>query len=293
MRPFKVHPASSTAEASTLLKDLEDATLYAGGTELLLVMKEGFLEYDHLIDIKRIPSLCGITIDRKAEKVTIGSTATHTLIAKHPDIRQTLPLFARIEGTLGNVRVRNSGTIGGNICFAEPHSDIAAVLMLLDARGLVVGGQERWSDLGGLIVGAYEAGLQRGEILDRVEIPIPDPSIGLGYERFKLSERPMAVAGVRLRFPEGSVESATVIVGSCTPIPTIVRAAASLLVGKTPAEVEAASEGVGRVAADAADIISDNEGSEDFKRHIISVLVRRACSGAIDDWQNRRAQNDA
>ncbi len=104
----------------------EKGRLYAGGTELLLAMKHDLLRYEHLVDVKTIPDLN--KIEMKNGALMIGSTATHRAIERSSVVKQNLPVLAEMETQVANVRVRASGTLGGNLCFAEPHSDPATLL---------------------------------------------------------------------------------------------------------------------------------------------------------------------
>ena len=115
----------------------EKARPYAGGTELLLAMKHDLLRYEHLIDVKTISDLSKIEL--KNGFLVIGSTATHCAIERSPIVREKLPVLAKMENKVAKVRVRASGTLGGNLCFDEPHSDPAPLLLALGARAHVQG----------------------------------------------------------------------------------------------------------------------------------------------------------
>ena len=109
-----------------------DAAYYAGGTELLQVMKMGFAQFGTLIDLKGLAELRGIE-ERPDGSLRIGAGVTHREIERSPVVGQRLPGLARLEQHVANVRVRNAGTIGGNLAFAEPHSDPATFLLACDA----------------------------------------------------------------------------------------------------------------------------------------------------------------
>ena len=133
----------------------EKGRLYAGGTELLLAMKHDLLRYEHLVDVKTIPDLNKIELKNGA--LTIGSTATHRAIERSAVVKQNLPVLAEMETQVANVRVRASGTLGGNLCFAEPHSDPATLLVALGARAQVQGKSgTKTVAIDKLITGAYE-----------------------------------------------------------------------------------------------------------------------------------------
>ncbi|HLL51594.1 MAG TPA: FAD binding domain-containing protein, partial [Thermomicrobiales bacterium] len=132
----------------------QDSSVYAGGTELLIVLKERLAHFPHLIDIKRIPGLSDIAYDADRRELTIGAVASHRAIERSPVVRQTVPALADLEAAIANIRVRNAGTIGGNLCFADPHSDPATLLTALNARlTLVASSSSRQVPMASFITG--------------------------------------------------------------------------------------------------------------------------------------------
>src|SRR5713101_8071976 len=127
---FEIHQPASALEASQMLTHYgEDAGIYAGGTELLLAMRHQALKYRHLIDLKVVPGLD--SIEARDGFIEIGATSTHRSIERSALVRQNQPALAEMESQVANVRVRGTGTLGGNLCFAEPHSDPATLLLVL------------------------------------------------------------------------------------------------------------------------------------------------------------------
>src|SRR5438445_9439122 len=129
---FEIHQPGSVAEASQMLEHYGDqAAIYAGGTELLLAMRHRALSYQHLIDLKVIPGLNAIKA--RDGVIEIGAACTHRTIESSSLVREMQPAFAELESQVANIRVRATGTLGGNLCFAEPHSDPATMLLVLGA----------------------------------------------------------------------------------------------------------------------------------------------------------------
>src|ERR671914_52483 len=188
LRRFSMHQPKTVAEASEMLAEFgEKGRLYAGGTELLLAMKHDLLRYEHLIDVKTIPGLNNIELQNGA--VSIGGTVTHRVIEHSPVVRQNLPVLAEMEKNVANVRVRATGTLGGNLCFAEPHSDPASLLLALGAKAHVRGKADTRSlTINQLITGAYETSLGADEVLTAVEIPMPAKTQRAAYVKFQLKE---------------------------------------------------------------------------------------------------------
>ena len=135
---FALHAPRTVGEAVDLLaRHGEEATVYAGGTELLLAMKLRVLRYGHLIDVKRIPGLAEIAVRDGA--LALGALATHYALERHPLVARHLPAYAALSRAVANVRVRVAGTLGGNLCFAEPHADPPALLAALGAAVRLAG----------------------------------------------------------------------------------------------------------------------------------------------------------
>ena len=106
----------------------KDAKVIAGGSELVLLLKSGLTNARHLVDIKRISGLNGVRFDSKAEQLHIGALVTHRDLESSAAVREHFPLLGEMARGLGNVRVRNVGTLGGNLCLADPNSDPATLL---------------------------------------------------------------------------------------------------------------------------------------------------------------------
>lgn len=275
LRKFTIHQPKTVGEASEMLAEFGDnGRLYAGGTELLLAMKHDLLRYQHLVDVKTIPELNKIELKNGA--VMIGSTATHRAIERSAIVRQNLPAFAEMETHVANVRVRASGTLGGNLCFAEPHSDPATLLVALDAKAQIQGKSgSKTIGIERLITGSYETSLAADEILASVEIPVLSKTQRAAYLKFQLKERPTLGLALVLDVEGDHIKKSTAVVGSVSALPTQSQNANQLLIGSR-AEVEKQLADAGEALAEAADPIDDLEGSADYKRHLIGVFLRRA-----------------
>jgi aerobic carbon-monoxide dehydrogenase medium subunit len=280
LRRFTIHQPKTIAEASQMLGELgEKARPYAGGTELLLAMKHDLLRYEHLIDVKTIAGLSKIEL--KNGSLMIGCTATHRAIERSPAVKETLPVLAQMETKVANVRVRASGTLGGNLCFAEPHSDPATLLLALGARAHVQGKAGiKTMGIDKLITGAYETSLAGDELLGGVEIPLPAKSQRAAYLKFQLHERPTLGLALVLGVEGDNITEAKAVVGSVSVVPTQSDQANSLLVG-SKGQVEKQLPAAAAALAEAADPVDDLEGSAEYKRHLIGVFLKRAFAQAV------------
>src|SRR5262245_44067832 len=190
LQPFVLEEPASIREASALLARYgEAARLYAGGTELLLVMKEGLLHYERLINLKTIVGLAGIT--REAGTLRIGAATTHRTLERAPEVRTHFPALAHLEAHVANVRVRATGTIGGNLCFAEPHADPGTLLQVYDASVRLARQESvRTVSVEAFCVGAFEVALEEDEILTEIHVPYLPEYTAAAYKKFGLLERP-------------------------------------------------------------------------------------------------------
>ena len=257
----------------------EKGRLYAGGTELLLAMKHDLLRYEHLVDVKTIPDLD--KIEAKNGALIIGSTATHRAIERSNLVQQNLPVLAELETKVANVRVRASGTLGGNLCFAEPHSDPATLLTALGAKAHVQGKSgSRTVDIDKLVTGAYETSLASDELLAAVEVPVLRKSQRAAYLKFQLKERPTLGLALVLEVDDETINKASAVVGSVGAVPTQSDKANQLLAGSRT-QVEKQLADAGEALAQAADPVDDLEGSADYKRHLIGVFLRRSFIKAL------------
>lgn len=280
LRKFAIHQPKTIAEASQMLGEFgEKGRLYAGGTELLLAMKHDLLRYEHLVDVKTIPDLNKIGLQNGS--LMIGSTATHRAIERSPVVKQNLPVLAEMETKVANVRVRASGTLGGNLCFAEPHSDPATLLVALGAKAHVQSKAGAKSvTIEKLITGGYETSLASDELLAAVEIPIATKTQRAAYLKFQLKERPTLGLALVLDVDGDNIRKATAVVGSVSAVPTQSNKANGLLTG-VRAQVEKQLGDAAEALAEAADPIDDVEGSADYKRQLIGVFLRRAFTRAL------------
>lgn len=280
LRRFTIHQPQDITEASDMLAHYgEKARLYAGGTELLLAMKHGLLGYEHLVDIKTVPGLTQIEL--KNSSLVIGCAATHRAIENSALIQENLPVLAKMANRVANVRVRATGTLGGNLCFAEPHSDPAALLMALDARVIVQrnNGQKKIL-VEELITGAYETSLSPEELVTVVEIPLPSKSTRAAYVKFQTHERPTLGLALVLDLDGDNIKKARAVVGSIGAKPNRSARTDTLLTGPR-AQVERLLSEAAANLADAADPVDDLQGSAEYKRHLVGVFLKRAYLQAL------------
>lgn len=259
-----------------------DAAWYAGGTELLQVMKMGFAQIGTLVDLKGLPELKGIGIEADGT-LRIGAASTHREIERSEIVQRELPGLALLETRVANVRVRNQGTLGGNLAFAEPHSDPSTFLLACGATIELQGpGGTRTLTVDEFVLGPLYTAREPDEIMVAVRVPGRRRGEGRAYDKFAFFERPAASVAVRVRVERGAVAEAVVAVGSLTEVPTLVPDAAAALVGG-PADAAALAPHLERARAALAPLeaVADLNGSVDYKRHLAGVLLARATAAAL------------
>jgi carbon-monoxide dehydrogenase medium subunit len=280
LRRFRLEEPESVAEAAELLGRFgESAKVYAGGTELLLAMKEGLVQYERLINVKKLTGLSDVTTADGA--LVIGALCTHHQLENSPVLRDKLPALTKLEQNVANVRVRQVGTIGGNICFAEPHADPGTLLIALGAKMIAEqSSSKREITAEDFFVDAYETALQADEVLTKIQVPIPAPNARSAYLKFGYLERPSVGVAVAFNL-NGGVSGVRIAVGCAGPAPRRVAEAEALLEGKSKDEALRHVAEAGAAAGRAAQAISDLHGSQEYKEHIVGVLLKRAFQSAL------------
>jgi carbon-monoxide dehydrogenase medium subunit len=278
---FTIHQPATVTEASQMLTHFgPDAAVYAGGTELLVVMKERLAHFPHLIDIKRIPGLRDIAYDGERRELVIGATARHRDLERSTVVRERCPALSDLEAAVANVRVRAAGTIGGNLCFAEPHSDPATLLTALDARlTLTSASGTRDLPIAIFFTGLMETARQHDEILTAITVPEPVPNTGVAYERFKLHERPTAAVAAVIMVADGTVSEARIVAGSVGERPQRVPETEVLLRGQQVSASLAAT--AANHIRDEVETTSDAFESEPYKRQLARTVGHRAITAAL------------
>ena len=279
LRRFRLEEPESVSEVSELLGRFGDsAKIYAGGTELLLAMKEGLVQYERLIDVKKLRCK-DVTLENGA--LSIGALCTHRELETSEVVKEKLPALAKLEHNVANVRVRQVGTIGGNLCFAEPHADPGTLLIALGAKMIAEkSSAQREIPAEEFFVDAFETALEPDEVLTRVVVPVPGPTGRSAYLKFGYLERPSVGVGVAFNL-NGQVSSMRIAVGCAGPAPRRVQDAEALLEGKSREEAERNLAQAGALAGRAAQAITDLHGSQDYKEHIVGVLLKRAFLSAL------------
>ncbi len=287
MKNFDYLEPKTVAEACALLKQHGgEAKVFAGGAHVTILMKQGLIEPKSLVNIKKIPELQGIRYDG-VEGLVIGALVTHRELEISTLVREIFPVLSEAEKEVANIRVRNMGTVGGNLASGEPLTDLSQIFIALDAKLQIAGaGAQRTMLVEDLFVDFYTTNLAEDEIITQVVIPPLPPRSGIDYIRFSSSsvvDKPSVGVAVRLTLDSGAetIHSARIVLGCVGATPVRARKAEALIMGKklTP---ELAQE-AGSAASQECSPTSDLRGSEEYKRAIVRTLVKRA-AGKAYEW---------
>lgn len=283
-RKFFLHRPGSLEEAVALKAEHGDAATYhAGGTELLVALKAHVLHYDHVIDLKQITALRGVR-RRSDGTISIGALTTHDTIANDPIVRESLPGYAELSEHVANIRVRVAGTLGGVLCFAEPHADAPTMLCALDAWVVLAGPAGQREVLSrDFHLGEFATAREEDEILVSIEIAPPSPGTRSAYRAFGHTERP--AVGVAAVWSTDNPQRLSLWAGAISAMPgRLARAeeeAARLCTDLTPQEIWERLRKAVAADADAIDAHDDLHGGADYKRHLVSVLAQRAINACL------------
>ncbi len=281
MREFEFLEPSSVAEASRMLGDSgEDCRVMAGGTALLLAMRQRMATPTHVVSLAKIERLRGIAFDAQ-KGLRIGALAKHSDVERSALVQKHYPMLASMAARVANPQVRNQGTIGGNLCYADPATDPPGCLMALSAT-VVLGSArgERVLTMDEFLVDYYTTALEPDEVL--VEIRVPSPAVdndGL-YSRFRRTaaeHRPLVNLALMTRREAMVCREARLVVGASTAIPTRALRAEEFLTGKTITP-DIAAEAADMVAVD-IEPLSDQRGTADYRRSMVRVVARRTIAG--------------
>lgn len=274
---------TTAAEASAALNDLgERAKIYAGGAELLLLLRQKLLDVEVLVDIKKIVELHQLRADNGALRV--GSCLSHQALADHPLVRRHAPSFAYAESQVANARVRNQGTLGGNLCFNDPHSDPGTVLLVHDASVKVVNYKgERQIPLEQFFIDMYATALRPNEILTEVQIPKLPRDMNSAYLRLHRYQRPTLGVAAALRVADGAIAECRLAVGCAGPKPLRLRDLEARLSGVSLMESPKIVHDQKDYLRDLLCPVDDLLGSAEYKLYMAGVMVGQALEKAAGD----------
>jgi len=291
MKPFEYMRPSSLGEACDLLAASNGAVkALAGGTDLLVQMKQGGLELDALVSLRDVPGLDALHLEGDGSLV-IGSATPLGAIEHSADVRRTFPGIAEAASFVGSPQVRSRATVGGNLCNAAPSADTAPILIACGSTAVITDGRaDRTVLLEDFFTGPGQTVLRPGELLKAVVVPpVPETGFAKYFKSFR-SAMDCCTVGVAVYtdFAPGSavVRDLRLALGAVAPTPIRARAAEAMLVGQELDE--ALADRASLEAVGAALPISDLRASAAYRKVLVEVLSRRALTAARA-WAERGA----
>jgi carbon-monoxide dehydrogenase medium subunit len=283
--PFTYHRPTTLADAVRLLADLgEEARPLAGGHSLIPMMKMRLATPEHLVDLRGIATLKGIT--RNADRIVIGAMTTQHELLHSEVVRSALPILCETILMVADPQVRYRGTVGGNAANGDPGNDLPALMLTLGADYVLEGsGGSRTVAARDFYQGAYFTALEPGEILTAISIPVPPSGHGYAYEKLKrkVGDYATAAAAVVLTMEGGKVRTCAIGLTNLSDKPLLAEKAAASVVGTT------LDDATLRNAAAAATAImtpaTDGHGPAEYRRHVGGIMAMRALKRAAERAQ--------
>lgn len=286
MKDFEYAAATSVDEAVSLLAAHGTrAKILAGGTDILVQLREGLREADLVLDVKRIPELTALEFD-PSRGLVLGAATPCYRIYEHAEIKRAYPALADAARIIGGWQIQTRASVGGNLCNSSPAADTIPALIAHAAVCEIAGPDGRRTvRVAEFCTAPGKNVLARGELLVALRFPPPEPRAGARYLRFiPRNEMDIAVAGagawVRLDHGGKQVEEARLGLAAVAPTPLEATEAAAWLAGK-PATPESFAE-AGRLAQAICRPITDMRGTAEYRRHLVAVLTRRALADAVE-----------
>jgi carbon-monoxide dehydrogenase medium subunit len=281
---FEYFVPKTIEEALKLLSkyDEGECKVIAGGQSLIILMKQRLLMPKYLIDIKGISDLDYIKLDDK-QGLKIGALATHRSIEKSPIIQNGFSVLAEMEQNISSVETRNWGTIGGNVSHGDPGGDPVPVLIALNAKLKMISlSGERTVDAEDFTFDYFETALRHDELLAEIQIPRIPPNTGVKFTKYSQIAGDYATASVAVLITLDKNEicdNVRIALGSVGIAPMRAKKAEEILKGKKISDDLLAE--AGQIASEEASPTTDAEVSEEYKRDLVKVLVKRVGSEAL------------
>jgi aerobic carbon-monoxide dehydrogenase medium subunit len=278
---FDYYRPKNLKEAVALLRKTRDAKLLAGGHSLLPAMKLRVSAPSALIDLGRVKGLDGIKVGKSTIK--IGALTTHAAIAGSRDIRKGCRILSEAAGLIGDIQVRNRGTIGGSLAHADPAADYPTVMLALEADITATGPKgSRKIPARKFFVDLFETALKGSEILSEVAVPVMRKGEGGCYLKHRHPASSYAVVGVAalVSLKNDHVKSARLVVGGVTEKPLVVAGIDAALAGEKPT-AKALAAAAALVSQAIENPLGDLYASGEYRTHLATVLARRALTEAV------------
>jgi carbon-monoxide dehydrogenase medium subunit len=281
IQDFTYHKPETLQEACKLLESKENAAAIAGGTDVLVEIKKGLRHNDNIVSLSGIKELK--ILEKSENQLVIGAAVTHNEIKNSKFIKKKFPALAEAASQIGTDQVRNTATVGGNLCTGASCCDMAPVLIASNASAEILSTNgKRIVSLKDFFVFHKETSIGKGELMTKIIVPFLEPGTGVCFKKFGLrdaSSISVASASAFIKVEDDVCVDSRIVVGAVAPIPKISNKSSEILNGANVTEL---SEGtsvlkeVGEAAAEDSLPLDDMRGTADFRRDIVNVLTQRA-----------------
>ncbi len=287
LQDFIYHKPATLQEACKLLESKENAAAIAGGTDILVEIKKGLRHNDNIVSLSGIKELK--ILEESENQLVIGAAVTHNEIKNSKFIKEKLPALAEAASLIGTDQVRNTATLGGNLCTGASCCDMAPVLIASNASVEIVSTNgKRIVALKDFFVFHKETSIGKGEIMTKIIVPLSKPGTGVCFKKFGLRDASaisVASASVMIKTDGNVFTDSCIVVGAVAPTPRISIKASKFLTGVKVTELLEGSsilKEVGEAAAADSLPLDDIRGTADFRRDIVNVLTQRAVLKAVN-----------
>jgi len=284
---IRFHTPETVDQALQLLGELKKVQAMAGGTDLLVDIKQGLKKIENIISLHRIEEIK--VISRKNNEIRIGAGVAVQEVIQNPVINQYFPVLGDAAKTMASSQIRSMATIGGNISSAVPSADLPPSLIAADSLvELQSIGNSRRVLLSEFFSGPRTTVRRKGELLTSIIVPLPPARTGFSYQKFTLREaNALAVAAVasRITLKKEMIEKAAIVLGAVAPVPLVASKASGVLEGMAPSPE--LFEKAASIAKKEAKPITDIRGSMWYRRELIQVLTRRSLDEALKRAQKQ------
>ncbi|MCX5809554.1 MAG: xanthine dehydrogenase family protein subunit M [Proteobacteria bacterium] len=285
MKDFSYFAPKTATEALSVLAKLKgEGKIMCGGQSMLVLMKQNMLTPENIVDIKGISELDYIKYSEK-EGLRIGALSTHSAVEKSAVVKEKYPALAEMEDNLAVVQTRNWGTIGGNVCHGDPAADPPSIFIVLNAKYKLVGPEgERVVNAEDFYKDYLEVDLAHDELLCEVQVPSLSANTGVAHEKLMAQKGDMGIVGaavlVTINPSTGVCQDARIVLTNVASTPFRVKSSEKVLIGKVIDEK--LLEEAGKIASEEIDPPSDVHGSEEYRRDMARVFVKRVTAKALD-----------
>ena len=282
---FNYHKPNSLEEVCNILNNSKNAAVIAGGTDILVEIKKGLRQNDDIVSLKKISELK--IIKEENDEIIIGAAVTHNEVKNSTFIKNNLSALSNAASNIGTDQIRNTGTIGGNLCTGASCCDMAPVLLVYGAKVEIVSSSEKKIiPIKNFFFSHKKTLIGKGEIMTKIIVPIPSPKIGVCFLKFGLRDAAsisVASVGVMIKIVNGVCSEAKIAIGAVAPAPKLCSKTSELLTGLKPDDLSDDNKllKVAEATAGEALPLDDIRGSADYRRNLIKTLTKRAILKAI------------